>query len=429
MDINKKYKDTKVIIYPKDRNIKIIFVILFIFIVIIIILVAILFMTFAKIDKIVNSQITNVDSKIINLDVTPPSNAQLEKIKEIQLKRSQKIFELQKNYFEAWYSRLDLNKEQMDRCFLENNYTNEDLNLENAKHLNKIKEDARIAKDFGIIDTPTLFFNSQKIKVYNNYDLIRQSMAFALDEDIVDLNLENNNFIANTRGPPTVTIIYNQKNPISENYVSEYITGLKNGSYSDFFEKVFSEVQIVKLHYTDKKAQEIMEATKVSAIPFLFFDGDIQSTKFYLLSPFRNFFVPVANGYVLPVVSQQELNYKNLKTENDYIIGYDYAQVKMVLFVDLENPKSITFVNNYLNKLKTEYIDPDIANLIIKNISTSETSITPVLFAKCSQDQNKFYDAYELLIYNTDIFLKDVIMESNQKYDLEIQRLNAEFVK
>lgn len=385
------------------------------------------------IDKKSTEPITDNDQ---NITITPPIEETLteeqlqEKAAELQLRITKDIIATQKTVFEGWYSELGLDKTQMDACYAENDFTNENLDIEQAKHLSKLIEDYQLAQAFGISGTPGIFINSYKIGGYTGYDNVRKLIEISLEDEMIEYDLNSGNYVADTIGNPKLIIIYNNQHQLTTAIVDEYIKGLKEGPYADFFNGLFSEVEIEKIDYREDKAKEIMETTKTLILPQFFFEGDINSTNFSKEEIFTQAFQPVAGGYLLPLPEQQNLNYKYLRQENDYVIGQPNAQVTMYLFTDYDCPYCKQFDDEVLENLKNEYMDLGLVNLVVKDFVTHQnTALVPAIFSRCAQDQGKYYETHRKLFENNDLYGGTSLESLYAKYDSEINKLEEEYKK
>jgi len=371
-----------------------------------------------------------------NVTITPPIEETLteeqlqEKAQDLQVKITNDIIQTQKTIFEGWYSELGLNKDQMDQCYKENDFLDGNIDIENAKHLSKLVEDYQLAQAFGLSGTPGIFVNSYKIGGYTSYENITKLINLALQDEIPSYDLNKNDYIADTTGNPKLTIIYNNSNDATTLIIDEYIKGLKEGPYADFFNGLFSEVEIERIDYREEKAIKIMETTKTLILPLFFFEGDINSTEFSRNELFTQAFQPIAGGYILPLPEQQNFNYKYLEQPNDYVIGQQNAQVTIFLFTDYDCPYCKQFDDESIDYLKAEYIDIGIAKLIVKDFVTHQnTALVPAIFSRCAQDQGKYLETHRKLFENNDLYGSNALESLYAKYDSEIKELEEEYKK
>jgi len=371
-----------------------------------------------------------------NVTITPPIEETLteeqlqKKAQDLQLRITKDIIQTQKTIFEGWYPELGLNKEQMDQCYEENDFTNEEINIENAKHLSKLVEDYQLAQAFGLTGTPGIFVNSYKIGGYTSYENITKLIDISMNEEEISFDLNSGNYVADTVGTPKLIIIYNNSNELTNTIVDEYIKGLKEGPYADFFNGLFSEVEIQKIDYREEKAKEILETTKTLILPLFFFEGDINSTEFSKNELFTQAFQPIAGGYILPLPEQQNLNYKYLEQPNDYVIGQSNAPITLYLFTDYDCPYCKQFDNEVIDNLKTNYIDLGLVKLVVKDFVTHQnTALVPAIFSRCAQDQGKYLEAHRKLFENNDLYGSNALESLYAKYDSEIKELEEEYKK
>jgi len=376
---------------------------------------------------------TNTDT---NVSITPPITQTLteeqlqEKAQDLQLKITTDTIQTQKSIFEKWYPELGLNKEQMDQCYKENDFLDENIDIENAKHLSKLVEDYQLAQAFGLSGTPGIFVNSYKIGGYTSYENINKLIDMATQDEIPNYDLDNGNYVADTTGNPKLIIIYNNTHTATTLIIDEYLKGLKEGPYADFFNGLFSEVEVEKIDYREEKAKKIMETTKALILPQFFFEGDINSTEFSKNELFSQAFQPVAGGYILPLPEQQNFNYKYLEQPNDYVIGLPDAQVTVFLFTDYDCPYCKQFDDESLDSLKAEYIDLGLVKLVVKDFVTHQnTALVPAIFSRCAQDQDKYYESHRKLFENNNLYGSSALESLYAKYDSEIKELEEEYKK
>lgn len=395
-------------------------------IVLIILIIGIVVAT-KMIDKKTEVPKANTDT---NVSITPPTEKILteeqlqEKAQDLQLKITTDTIQTQKSVFEGWYSELGLDKTQMEQCYEENDFTNQDLNFENATILLKLMEDQQMAQAIGISGTPGIFINSYKIGGYVPYDNIATLIEMAGGDETLDLNFDNNSYVADTSGPAKLILISNKEYTLTQKVAEEYIVGLKEGPYAEFFTQVFSEVEIENIDYREDKAKELMETLNAPILPLFFFEGDINSTEFSKDELFAQAFQPMAGGYILYLPEHQNFNYVHLKSENDYIIGDESAAVNIYIFTDYDCPYCAQLANEVLDQLKEEYIDTRFANLVIKDYITNQnTSLMPAIFSRCAEKQGAYYEVYRKLFESNDQFGSVAMAQLYSKYDSEIQEL------
>lgn len=367
-------------------------------------------------------------------DVTFPETTTEEELQEkaidLQLRITTDTINTQKQVFENWYPELGLDKTQMEQCYEENDFTNQDLNFENATILLKLMEDQQMAQAIGISGTPGIFINSYKIGGYVPYDNIATLIEMAGGDETLDLNFDNNSYVADTSGPAKLILISNKEYTLTQKVAEEYIVGLKEGPYAEFFTQVFSEVEIENIDYREDKAKELMETLNAPILPLFFFEGDINSTEFSKDELFAQAFQPMAGGYILYLPEHQNFNYVHLKSENDYIIGDESAAVNIYIFTDYDCPYCAQLANEVLDQLKEEYIDTRFANLVIKDYITNQnTSLMPAIFSRCAQDQGVYYEAHRKLFENNDLYGGASLESLYAKYDSEIKELEEEYKK
>ncbi len=127
-----------------------------------------------------------------------------------------------------------------------------------------------MAQAIGISGTPGIFINSYKVGGYVPYDNIATLIEMAGGDETLDLNFDNNSYVADTSGPAKLILISNKEYTLTQKVAEEYIVGLKEGPYAEFFTQVFSEVEMENIDYREDKAKELMETLKAPILRYSF---------------------------------------------------------------------------------------------------------------------------------------------------------------
>jgi hypothetical protein len=208
-------------------------------------------------------------------------------------------------------------------------------------------------------------------------------------------------------------------------------------------------VQINYYSYTSTKGVKLIETLDLQVIPVVYIEGDI--SKLEVLSDSNNtglfnylFLKTDAGGYILNQKAafdilltskidsvHQIIDYSLLFDVNDYVIGSTDANVTLFLFTDYDCEACSNFENNNLNKIMTEYVDTNKIKIIKKDFIVHEmSSLYPAIFARCTQEQNKYLETNRLLFdLRLELGSEGVVKEIMESHQAEIDSLTEEYQK
>jgi protein-disulfide isomerase len=445
---NKSCKDKKSCVFSKKKDL------ITILILVILIIVIVLISVFTPANNDTNPPVdTNVPVDA-NLDTntTIPTITQEEfqvKSLELQLKILREVKEKQTAFLETKYTELDLDAEQMDQCLLENDYADPDMNVLASDIIMKIQTDSFLATNLGVSGTPGIYVNGYFINGAQDYNFVSEKIEFALADPVIDWNYENKSYKSDIDSEPTLTILYNDRHQITKDNTTELIEFMKSSEQltpeiKEFFNKLFSETEVVYLSYEDPFARDLIEAVGLTVIPGFYLDGNIEGldimTDENLSYFFTNLFVETStNGYVLSpsVVSDlisaanittlnQLLNYDIMVDELDYVMGDPEAKVNIYVFTDYDCPYCTKFEQETQSLVIENYVDANKANLVIKDFVVHEMSaLFPAIFSRCAEKQGKYLETHELLFsLREQLGQKAMVDPVMEKYNDEIEELN-----
>jgi len=246
--------------------------------------------------------------------------------------------------------------------------------------------------------------------------------------------------------------IYDKENEMISEKNTEFIEYLKTSellleNVNSIFSVLF-DLDVEYVQYDSELGIEILETIGSNTLPAMYVLGDVNSVDFNG-SENKDIFnlifkeETVNNGYILreDVFPQlalgsgidgiyKILDYSSIIKESDKLIGTEDAPVSVVLFTDYDCPYCNQFEKETLtDEFYEEYLYSDKINLVIKPLVTNDVfSIFPILFLKCSEDQNISLDV------NRKLFELNPVLGVQTVYDLvslnyqdEIQELEEAY--
>lgn len=351
-------------------------------------------------------------------------------MQELQTRMTKDLIATQKKTFESWYDELDLDTEQMNACYLENDLFAEDIDFEKETHILKMMEDTQFFNMLGFNGTPGMYINSYKIEGFSDLDFVTKYIEMALEDEDITIDLEEEEIKRDVPTKPTLTIVYNENHEITSEIINFYLEKLNDESMEGYFENMFLETDVKKIHYEEEEAMNLLKKIKVLNLPLFYLEGDITTSDFYTDERFNNFFYPLDDGYILYLPEMQNLGYTHFLQPTDYIIGDKDAPITLLLFTSYECGYCKMFKEKVVDELMEEYVSLGVLNIVIKDTISSPTAIMPALFSRCAQDQGVYYEAHEKLFENNALYTGNNFLDSiYAKYNSEIEKLNEAYSK
>ncbi|MDD3177956.1 MAG: thioredoxin domain-containing protein [Candidatus ainarchaeum sp.] len=351
---------------------------------------------------------------------------------------------------EPYYKDLNINKELMDACIIENDYSNPNLNLEKADIIKKITEDISLANVLGITGTPGIYLNGYLLPGYVDYNSFKEKIDFTLNDPIISFDY-NNTFISDVNSVPKIYIITNENNAVSKQNTIEFINSLKNSEnltldVKEFFTDILDSFETIYLSYESDNAKKIIEGSQIDSIPAIYIEGNIFEDDVYdqnFQSFFEQLFIEtkskgyLLNPFVMPnLVSSSGLDFVYklidstvLENSNDYVIGNKYSNFGVYVFTDYDCPYCTLFEKDTQEKFIEEYVDTNKAYLVIKDFVVHETSaIFPAVFSRCAQEQGVYLETHRLLFSLKDSLGQEkIVLPIMDKYASESEYLNEQY--
>lgn len=357
----------------------------------------------------------------------------------------------QKEILEESYSDLNINSEEMDACLLENNYLLKDSNLYDYEKVSVIQNDFLQAQELYVMSTPTIYVNGYNLSGFKDYNVFTEFIDSVENVESLDLNYDNSSF-SYTQDSLKMYYIYDKENEMISEKNTEFIEYLKTSellleNVNSIFSVLF-DLDVEYVQYDSELGIEILETIGSNTLPAMYVLGDVNSVDFNG-SENKDIFnlifkeETVNNGYILreDVFPQlalgsgidgiyKILDYSSIIKESDKLIGTEDAPVSVVLFTDYDCPYCNQFEKETLtDEFYEEYLYSDKINLVIKPLVTNDVfSIFPILFLKCSEDQNISLDV------NRKLFELNPVLGVQTVYDLvslnyqdEIQELEEAY--
>jgi len=360
----------------------------------------------------------------------------------------------QKIVLEKYYSELGLNKNKMDVCISQNDFTKSDVNVENSKILMKIQKDTYLAPVIGVIEAPGIFVNGYYLPGTSNYSSLKTIIDFALIDTSINWDYSLKTYKTDVNAKATVAVIYNEDHKLIKDNTVEFIESLKNSAVltpqvKNFFTSLFSEAGINYYNYTSIKGKQIIQTLDVQVIPVVYLEGDINSLTITKDKNFADLFNYLfikteAGGYILNqkilfdmlVQSNitnvhQVIDYTVINDKDDFVIGSSTPKVSVFIFTDYDCMPCAEFEKNNLDKLTTEYVNTNKIKIIKKDYVIHEMSaLFPSIFARCAQEQNKYLEVNKKLFdLSGELGNNGLVISIMDKYKIEIDNLTNEYQK
>jgi len=356
----------------------------------------------------------------------------------------------QHEVLEENYSELNIDSEQMEACLSENNYLLKDSNLYDYEKVSSIQDDFLQAQELSVVATPTIYVNGYNLSGFKDYNTFTQFIDAQENSSSLDLNYDNSSF-SYTEDSLKMYYIYDKENEIVDSKNIEFIDYLKTSeqlleNVNSVFSTLFS-LDVEYVQYDSPLGIEILETTNSTTLPAMYVLGDVNSVDFNGSENKEIFNLifqeTINNGFVLrddifPQLAMGSgldgiykfINYSSIVTETDKVIGESNAPVSVVLFTDYDCPYCNQFENETLtDEFYENYLDSGKINLVIKPLVTNDVfSIFPILFLKCSQDQDVSLKVHRKIFeLNPVIGVKTVYDLASLKYQDQVDELEAAY--
>jgi len=421
--------------------------------IIVVVIISILFPGNNNPDPIINDTNLSIIDTNVDVNLVIDNEVTIEQFQEMSLNLQLNIFNdvrsIQLSILEPYYTELGLDKDQIDICVQNNDYTAEDMNLENAKIVFKIQKDTMLASLVNITGTPGMYVNSYLVSGAQDHNLVKEVIELALNDPEIDFNFENVTYSSDSEISPKLTIIYNTNSELIQSNYAELETFLTTSEQltpviKSFFTSLFENVELVYLDYSSLAAKEYIESLNVQQVPLWYLEGNLSDleittdenysqlfAELFVESPIGGYvfnqqvmFDLITAGNIQPLY--QLLAYNELNDVEDYVIGSEDASVTLYLFIDYDCPYCKKLEKETINLLIPEYVDTNKANLVVKDYIVHEmSSLFPSVFSRCAQEQGKYMQThlklYELMDVLGQTAVVQPILDSYQK---EIDELN-----
>lgn len=381
------------------------------------------------------NEVNIIDSNTnVNNDLNFTEEEILQKAQELQTKRNVDIINEQLKIFETWYPELGLETTPMNNCIADNNYANPNLDIDNAKHIQKISEDIQLATILGVSGTPGIFVNGYKVDGYKDYNYLADLIEKAENTTNTSpfLNSDVNTYEVSNE-IPTLHILYNEDNSITENTADSILGVLENKPYAQFFNTFFEDVEIVKNDYREVSTniENVLKTLKVNSLPFFYLDGNVELLNMdeNTQEVFDNLFIHLpTGGYIINVPQSQYFDSSILESENDYVYGDENAPVTIYLFDDYDCPYCQKLDSDVIPKVVENYVNTGRANIVIKDFVVHQAqALFPAIFSRCAQEQGKYWQTHTKLFENRDQFGAELVQGIFDKYQPQITELQNQY--
>lgn len=365
-----------------------------------------------------------------------------EQLEDMEQRLNNQIIEEQLAIFEGWYEELDLDASLINECVQKNNYANKDIEINNAKILEKIMEDISLARyGLGLQGTPGILVNGYKLDGAVEYEVFKKRIDAALldienEVALVDYSLiEKETYEYDSEQDPVLYIVYNENHEFTIDEVEQTILATKESEYGFFFNKLYDNTEMKYVHFLDapQNIQDMMAVYNINHVPFFFIEGDVSKIDFseeeqemfdgiYHALPEGGYFWQHRTTYVT--------DHNFLKSQKDYIIGSEDAQVTVYVFSDYGCGFCKKFEVETIPRIIEDYVDQGKVNIVNKDFVIYEAqSLFPAVFARCAQEQGKYFETHIKLFENNNQFGGQFVDSIMQQYMEEFYELQAQYEK
>jgi len=402
-----------------------------------------------------SNDVADTNNSDINNSITTPtmtSEEFQEKSLALQLEIFNAIRDKQQTILEGYYTELGLDKELIDTCIQNNDYTSKDINLTDAGIVYKIQKDTLLTQMINVTGTPAMYINGYYISVVQDYNFVSSIIEFALADQVLDLNYANQTYMSDENAEPTLTVIYNEDHELIKNNTLDYITTLTTSEQltpviKDFFSLLFEETNVNYVSYMSDDIKEVLETLNIEQIPVFYLEGDVSELMIVsdenYSSLFNELFIKTQfGGYVFnqqvmfdlitssniqPI--NQIINLDILKDEEDYVIGDQTTNVTMYLFTDYDCPFCKSFKEDTQPLILENYVDTNKIGFVVKDFIVHEmSSLFPAVFSRCAQEQGLYLETYnKLYALNDQLGANAVVQEVIAAYQEQIDELNRQY--
>jgi protein-disulfide isomerase len=349
------------------------------------------------------------------------------------------------------YEDLNIDSEKMEACLSENNYLLKDSNLYDYEKVSNIQDDFLQAQELSVVSTPTIYVNGYSLSGFKDYNTFTQFIDSQENNSSLDLNYNNSSF-SYTDDSVKMYYIYDKENEIVDSKNTQFIEYLRTSeqlleNVNSVFNTLFS-LDVEYVQYDSQLGIELLETINSTTLPAMYLLGDSNSVDFNGSDNKEIFNLifeeeTVNNGFVLRKEIFPQLvmgsgldgiykfiDYSSIVKESDKVIGEKEAPVSVVLFTDYDCPYCNQFENETLtDEFYENYLDTGKINLVIKPLVTNDVfSIFPILFLKCSQDQDVSLEVHKKLFeLNPVIGVKTVYDLVSLKYQDQVDELEEAY--
>jgi hypothetical protein len=303
-----------------------------------------------------------------------------------------------------------------------------------------------------VSSTPTMYVNGYYLSGFKDYNNLDNFLTSASNTDNLVLDYSEKNFEV-LDDSLKLYIVYDKENDLIDNANKEFIDYLQASeelidSVKEVFTSIFLIEDIEYVQYNSELGKEILQTIDAKSLPAYYLVGDENSLD---LTPenkeiFNVIFQKeeINNGFVINsdilvqffTGSNIDGVYKlldfeqHISPETDVLFGSEESDLTIMLFTDYDCPFCKQFEEETLtDEFFEEYIDSGKAKLIIKPMVTNDVfSIFPILFFKCSDDQDKALEVHKKIFsLNQEIGVQPVYDVVSQRYSDELEELEKEY--
>ncbi len=425
----------------KKRNKKDILIISILSVILVVIIVLLITIPKPE-DNDPNNNVTDVNTIFDDDDAEYTEEEIYAMLEDIQYRLNKQIISEQLSIFEPWYEELSLDKETMSACIAENNYTDKNVTIEGSEILSKIMADLTLAgQRLGYQGTPGIILNNYKLDGFVDYNALKKRIdAALLDVDnniptIDNTQIDVNSYEYDSEQDPVFYIVYNTDHQFAKDEVQNTINNTKLSEYGEMFTKLYDNVTLEHTHFLDapQNIKDLMAMYNLNQLPFYFIEGDISKIGFSEtdLNSFNEIFFNIPEGgYTISIQTTYLLDASFVKDERDYVVGPEDAKVTVYFFTDYGCGYCKKFEQEVVPKIEEDYFEDGLVNIVIKDFVIYEAqSLFPTVFARCAQQQGKYFETHKKLFEHNQEFGQDLINNLMSEYTDEIEALQRYYEK
>jgi protein-disulfide isomerase len=383
-----------------------------------------------------------------SIEITDQDIANFEqKSLELNLKILNDLRDYQKEILFDNFEDTELDLSEMDSCIANNNYLMQDGNMLNLEKVKSIQEDSLLSDQLFVSSTPTTFVNGYMLSGYKDENIFTNFLDLVKNSESLNLDYQDKSFVIDDNSLK-LYLIYDVENTEIDSKNKEFINYLTESEVlipelKNIFKTLFEIENTEYVQYNSEKGKSILQTIDSDTLPAYYITGDIENLDVnkdifdmvfekeevnngYKLNPMA--FTQIYSGNPINGVYRL-LDYQRI-VQDSYFLGSQEASSSILLFTDFDCPFCKQFQEETLtDQVYQEYIDSGDYKLYIKPLLTNDVfSLFPVLFFKCSQEQDKsLMVSKKIFQLQSEISVQESYDIVSLKYQDEIEELEEEY--